>query len=120
MSNTFIPVKEYLKFFEDNFKGDRKHCYDYIFEGCGGEGYYCLYDSICRPEEMSYANIKRCLSEELSYFRRNTMTVKELIQELNKYNEDIEVSCAVDGLIQYLLRMLNYLKKVLLNVFVYF
>lgn len=24
------------------------------------------------------------------------MTVKELIQELNKYNEDIEVSCAVD------------------------
>lgn len=74
MSNTFmyikvdknIPVKEYLKFFEDNFKGDRKHYYDYIFEGHGGEGYYCLYDGLFRPEEMSYANIKRCLSEEPS------------------------------------------------------
>lgn len=57
MSNTFISVKEY-------FKGDREHYYDYIFEGHGGEGYYCLYD----PEEMSYANIKRCLSERLCIF----------------------------------------------------
>lgn len=74
MSNMFmyikvdktIPVKEYLKFFEDNFKGDRKHCYDCVFCGDRGEGYYCLYDSICRPEKMSLFWIKRCLSKEPS------------------------------------------------------
>ena len=71
MSNTFmyikvdktIPVKEYLKFFEDNFKGDEEHCYGYIFNGSKGEGYYYLSDSIRRPENISLYWIKRYLAE---------------------------------------------------------